>query len=98
MADKRGKDYNKRLNYDELTDKLSKSKKKIDVSYRTATIVRNSNQMQQLLQMILLDMQEHHAKLENEQIKQATIGGMIRQQPQVTLPKKHEKMLELMPL
>ena len=26
MADKRGKDYNKRLNYDELKDKITKKK------------------------------------------------------------------------
>ena len=28
MADKRGKDYSKRLNYDEVTDNLSKHKQK----------------------------------------------------------------------
>ena len=61
MAHTRGKDYNKLLNYDEVTDKLSKNKKKIDVPYRTATIIRNSNQMQQILQMNLLDMLEHQA-------------------------------------
>ena len=87
MADKRGKDYNKRLDYDQLTDKLSKNKNKIDVPYRTATIVRNSNQMQNLLQMGLLDMQEHQAELESEQIKQAKVGEMISQQPQVKVPK-----------
>ena len=27
MADKRGKDYNKRLDYDELKDKITKAKK-----------------------------------------------------------------------
>ena len=66
MADKRGKDYNKRLNLDEVKDKLSKDKKNIDVPYRTATIIRNSNQMQNLLQnMNLLDMEEHQQKLQN---------------------------------
>ena len=45
MADKRTKDYNKRLNYDELKDKITKTKKPINAPYRTATIVRNSNQM-----------------------------------------------------
>ena len=66
MADKRGKDYNKRLNYDELKDKITKTKKPINAPYRTATVVRNSNQMQNLLQMSTLDMEEHQLKQQNE--------------------------------
>ena len=48
MADKRTKDYNKRLNYDQLHDKITKTKKPINAPYRTATVVRNSNKMQNL--------------------------------------------------
>ena len=59
MADKRTKDYNKRLDYDELINKINKEDKKGHAPYRTATIIRNSNQMQHLLQMSTLDMQEH---------------------------------------
>ena len=70
MADKRGKDYNKRLNYDELKDKITRKKVPINAPYRTATVIRNSNQMQNLLQMNNLDMEEHQAGLEKEQIKQ----------------------------
>ena len=42
----------------------------INVPYRTATIVRNDNQMQNLLQMNNFDMEKHQAELEKEQIKQ----------------------------
>ena len=65
MADssKRGKDYNKRLNYDELKDKITK-KKPINAPYRTATVIRNSNQMQNLLNMNNLEMEEHNVKLQ----------------------------------
>jgi len=70
MAGTRGTDYNKRLNYDELKDKINIKKQPIDAPYRTATIVRNSNQMQNLLQMNNLDMEEHQAELEKEQMKQ----------------------------
>ena len=38
MADKRGADYNKRLNYDELKDKITKKKQPIDAPYRTASL------------------------------------------------------------
>ena len=91
MADKRGADYNKRLNYDELKDKITKKKQPIDAPYRTATIVRNSNQMQNLLQMNNLDMQEHQAELEKEQVKQAKVGEIISKEPQVKTPKKQMK-------
>ena len=40
MADTRGKDYNKRLNYDELKDKLTKTKQTINAPCRTASIVK----------------------------------------------------------
>ena len=63
MADKRGKDYNKRLTYDELKDKITK-KKPINAPYRTATVIRNSNQMQNLLAMSTFDMEEHNVKLQ----------------------------------
>ena len=87
MADKRGKDYNKRLNYDELKDKITKTKKPINAPYRTATVVRNSNQMQNLLSMSTLDMEEHSLKLQNEQMKQAKKDEMInREQPQSNVP------------
>ena len=87
MADKRTKDYNKRLNYDELKDKITKTKKPINAPYRTATVVRNSNQMQNLLQMNLLDMEEHQVKLQNEQMKQAKKDEMIsKEQPKSNLP------------
>ena len=82
MANTRGADYNKRLNYDELKDKITKKKQPIDAPYRTATIVRNSNQMQNLLQMNNLDMQEHQAELEKEQVKQAKVGELISEEPQ----------------
>ena len=87
MADKRTKDYNKRLNYNELKDKITKTKKPINVPYRTATVVRNSNQMQNLLQMNLLEMEEHQVKLQNEQMKQAKKDEMInKEQPKSNLP------------
>ena len=92
MADKRGKDYNKRLTLDEVTEKLSKDKKIRDVPYRTATIIRNSNQMQNLLQnMNLLDMEEHQQKLQNEQVKQVAVGELLSREPQIELPKKQMK-------
>ena len=82
MADKRTKDYNKRLNYDELKDKITKTKKPINAPYRTATIIRNSNQMQKLLQMSTLDMETHQIKQQNEQTKQAQKDEMInKEQP-----------------
>ena len=71
MADTRGKDYNKRLNYGELKDKITKTTNPINAPFRTATIVRNSNHMQHLLQMSTLDMEEHQVKLQNDQMKQA---------------------------
>ena len=77
MADKRGNDYNKRLNYDELKDKITKTKKPINAPYRAATVVRNSNQMQNLLQMSTLDMEEHQVKLQNEQMKQAKAKDLL---------------------
>ena len=77
MADKRTKDYTKRLNYDELKDKITKNKKPINAPYRTATIVRNSNQMQNLLQMSTLEMEEHQVKLQNEQMKQAKAQDLL---------------------
>ena len=77
MADKRGKDYNKRLNYDELKDKITKKKVPIDAPYRTATVIRNSNQMQNLLQMNNLDMEEHNVKLQKEQVKQAAAKDLL---------------------
>ena len=91
MADKRGKDLVKRLNYDELKDKLTKEKKTKDAPYRTATIVRNSIQMQKLLQMNNLDMEEHQAELEKEQIKQAKVGEVLSNKPQIKEPKKQMK-------
>ena len=91
MADKRGADYNKRLNYDELKDKITKKKQPINAPYRTATIIRGSNQMQNLLQMNNLDMQEHQAELEKEQVKQAKVGEMISKEPQVKTLKKQMK-------
>ena len=92
MADssKRGKDYNKRLNYDELKDKITK-KKTIDVPYRTATVIRNSNQMQNLLQMNNFDMEEHNVKLQKEQIKQAKVGELLSKTQQIKEPKKQMK-------
>ena len=95
MADTRGKDYNKRLNYDELKDKITKNKQPINVPYRTATIVRNSNQMQNLLQMNNLDMEEHQAELEKEQIKQAKVGEVLSKTPQVKEPKKQMKSVSV---
>jgi len=80
MADKRGKDYNKRLNYDELKDKITKKKQPINAPYRTATIIRNSNQMQNLLSMSTLDMEEHQVKQQNEQIKQTVKNEMINRE------------------
>ena len=64
MADKRNKDYNKRLDYDQLVDKIPKKKQPINAPYRTATIIRNINQMQNLLQMNNLEIDEHQADLE----------------------------------
>ena len=64
MVDTRGKDYNKRVNYDELKDKISKQKQPINAAFRTSTIIRNSNQMQNVLQMNTLDMETHQAELE----------------------------------
>ena len=56
--------------------------------YRTATIIRNSNQMQKILKNInLLDMEEHQQKLQNEQVKQVTVGGLLSRDPQTELPK-----------
>jgi len=87
MANTRGKDYNKRLNYDELKDKITKTKKPINAPYRTATVIRNSNQMQNLLAMSTLDMEEHQVKLQNEQMKQAKKDEMIKKaQPKSNLP------------
>jgi hypothetical protein len=87
MADTRGKDLVKRLNYDELKDKITKTKKPIIAPYRTATIVRNSNQMQNLLQMNNFDMEKHQAQLQKEQIKQAVKGEMInKEKPQSNVP------------
>ncbi len=80
MANTRGKDYNKRLNYDELKDKITKTKKPINAPYRTATIVRNSNQMQNLLQMNNFEMEKHQAQLQKEQIKQAVKDEMINKE------------------
>ena len=80
MADTRGKDYNKRLNYDELKDKITKTKKPINAPYRTATIIRNSNQMQHLLQMSNFDMEKHQVQLQKEQIKQAVKDEMINKE------------------
>ena len=80
MADTRGKDYNNRLNYDELKDKITKTKKTINAPYRTATIVRNSNQMQNLLQMNNFEMEKHQAQLQKEQIKQAVKDEMINKE------------------
>ena len=88
MADssKRGKDYNKRLNYDELKDKIIK-KKPINAPYRTATVIRNSNQMQNLLQMNNFDMEEHQVKLQKEQLKQSKKDEMINEEaPQSNVP------------
>lgn len=87
MANTRGKDYNKRLNYDELKDKITKTKKPINAPYRTATVIRNSNQMQNLLAMSTLDMEEHQVKLQNEQMKQAKKDEMIKkEQPKSNVP------------
>ena len=69
MADQRGKDYNKRLTYDELNDNITKTNKTMNAPYRTATLVRNSNQMQNVLQMNNFDMEKHQAQLQKEQIK-----------------------------
>ena len=91
MANTRGKDYNKRLNYDELKDKITKTKKPINAPYRTATIVRNSNQMQNLLQMNNFEMEQHQAELEKEQIKQAKVGEVLSKTPQIKEPKKQMK-------
>ena len=77
MADKRGKDYNKRLNYDELKDKITKEKVPINAPYRTATVIRNSNQMQNLLNMNNLEMEEHNVKLQKEQMKQAATKDLL---------------------
>ena len=84
MANTRGKDYNKRLNYDELKDKITKTKKQINAPYRTATVIRNSNQMQNLLAMSTLDMEEHQVKLQNEQVKQAKKDEMINNKAPVS--------------
>ena len=87
MADKRGKDYNKRLNYDELKDKITKKKVPINAPYRTATVIRNSNQMQNLLNMNNLEMEEHNVKLQKEQMKQSKKDEMInKEQPQSNVP------------
>ena len=89
MADssKRGKDYNKRLNYDELKDKITKTKPRINAPYRTATVIRNSNQMQNLLAMSTFDMEEHQFKLQKEQVKQSKKDEMInKEQPQSNVP------------
>ena len=77
MADKRGADYNKRLNYDELKDKITKKKVPINAPYRTATVIRNSNQMQNLLNMNNLEMEEHNVKLQKEQVKQAAARDIL---------------------
>ena len=95
MANTRTKDYNKRLDYDQLKDKITKDKKQINAPYRTATIVRNSNQMQNLLQMNNLDMEEHQAELEKEQIKQAKVGEVLSKTPQVKEPKKQMKSVSV---
>ena len=87
----RGKDYNKRLDYDQLKDKITKTKKPINAPYRTATIVRNSNQMQNLLQMNNFEMEQHQAELEKEQIKQAKVGEVFSKTPQIKEPKKQMK-------
>ena len=87
MADKRGKDYNKRLNYDELKDKITKTKPRINAPYRTATVIRNRNQMQNLLQMNNFDMEEHNVKLQKEQVKQSKKDEMINEEaPQSNVP------------
>ena len=52
-------------------DKITIKNKPINAPYRTATIIRNSNQMQNLLQMNNFDMEKHQAQLQKEQIKQA---------------------------
>ena len=91
MADKRGKDYNKRLDYDQLTEKITKKKVPINAPYRTGTVIRNSNQMQNLLQMNNLDMEEHQAGLEKEQIKQAKVGEVLSNKQEVKEPKKQMK-------
>ena len=95
MANTRTKDYNKRLNYDELKDKITKNKQPINAPYRTATIVRNSNQMQNLLQMNNLDMEEHQAELEKEQIKQAKVGEVLSKTQQVKEQKKQMKSVSV---
>ena len=91
MADKRGKDYNKRLNYDELKDKITKKKVPINAPYRTATVIRNSNQMQNLLNMNNLEMEEHQAGLEKGQMKQAKVGEVLSKKQEIKEPKKQMK-------
>ena len=59
--------------------------------YRTGTVIRNSNQMQNLLQMNNLDMEEHQAGLEKEQIKQTKVGEVLSNKPEIKEPKKHMK-------
>ena len=54
MADLRGQDLVRRLNYDELKDKITKEKKTKDAPYRTATIIRNSIQMKNLTFVFLI--------------------------------------------
>ena len=56
--------------------------------HRTATIIRGSNQMQNLLQMNNLDMEEHQVELEKEQVKQATVGELISKKTQTPRPLK----------
>ena len=68
MADQRGNHYNKQFKYDELKHRITKTKKHINAPYRTATIIRNSNQMQNLLEMNNVDMQEHQAQLQKEKL------------------------------
>ena len=91
MANTRVKDYTKRLNYDELKDKLSKNKKVIDAPYRLATIIRNSNQMQNIINMNMIEMSEHQAEVQNEQIKQSKVSEVLSTQTTVKVPKKQMK-------
>ena len=91
MADTRGKNYNTRLNYDELTDKITKKKQPINAPYRLASVIRNSNQMQNLLGMNNFEMIQHQAELEKEQIKQAKVGEVLSKTPQI---KEHKKQMK----
>ena len=47
--------------------------------------------MQNLLQMNNLEIEEHQAELEKEQIKQAKVGEVLSKTPQVKEPKKQMK-------